>query len=256
MILENQLILTSNSLNLQPNKNFLKKCVQLYETLNVRHALMIVGKPGIGKSKVLKVLKESIKNLKGNSGYNNVDSIVLNPKSILQKQLYGFIDISTQEWRKGLVQVKMTELVEKEKDLFKWLIFDGPVDTLWIENMNSLLDDNKKLCLEDSSSIILVENMNIIFEVDELKEASPSTISRNGMVLCEENTIDINDLFISYSNDLPKAFDNKLLSHFRAHAFWFFNTILEFVYKNCIFGLNIDRHHITKIFLDIFCNTI
>jgi dynein heavy chain len=251
-LLYNQLEASAEKFNLQPNPNFIKKCIQLYETMNVRHALMIVGRPGLGKTKVIETLKDSYKALKGNPGFGHVECNIMNPKSILLKQLYGYIDISTQEWKKGILQVKMSELCEKEKDVYKWLIFDGPVDTLWIENMNSLLDDNKKLCLEDSSSIMLGENMNILFEVDDLKEASPATVSRNGMVLCEADTISISNLITSYKNKLPKVFTAKFLKHFNEITFWFINTIMEFIFKNCQFGITMDRHHLTKAFLDIF----
>lgn len=239
--------------NLQPTPNFVKKCIQLYETMNVRHALMIVGKPGMGKSKVIFTLKYAMSNLPKEQGFNKVETITLNPKSILQRQLYGYFD-STQEWKKGLLQVKMTDLCEKEKEIFKWLIFDGPVDTLWIENMNSLLDDNKKLCLEDSSSIYLADNMNIVFEVDDLKEASPATVSRNGMVLCEMDTISTDDLILSYCNTLPEHYyTQKLLDQFRDNAIWITNTCIEFIFKDHIeFGLPCDKFHLVINFLTVF----
>ena len=65
---------------------------------------------------------------------------------------------------------------------WQWLILDGPVDTLWVENLNTVLDDSKLLCLANGERIGLTTGMRLLFEVDNLSQASPATISRCAMV--------------------------------------------------------------------------
>jgi dynein heavy chain len=134
-------------LNKVPTENFLAKIIQLYDTIQVRHGLMIVGPTGGGKSCNYKTLAHAMTALKHLDLYEKVHYHILNPKAILMGQMYGDFDPQTTEWQDGILAKIIQDCAKDESPEKHWVMFDGPVDAIWIENMNTVLDDNKKLCL-------------------------------------------------------------------------------------------------------------
>ncbi|CAH2292037.1 dynein heavy chain 9, axonemal [Pelobates cultripes] len=164
-------------LKLQAEDNFVLKVVQLEELLAVRHSVFIVGNAGTGKSQVLKSLNKTYQIMKRRPVWTD-----LNPKAVTNDELFGIINPSTREWKDGLFSSIMRELANVTHDGPKWIVLDGDIDPMWIESLNTVMDDNKVLTLASNERIPLNPTMRLVFEISHLRTATPATVSRAGIL--------------------------------------------------------------------------
>ncbi|KAM8719507.1 hypothetical protein ACLKA7_005702 [Drosophila subpalustris] len=64
----------------------------------------------------------------------------------------------------------------------KWIVLDGDIDPMWIESLNTVMDDNKVLTLASNERIALTKEMRLLFEIASLRTATPATVSRAGIL--------------------------------------------------------------------------
>ncbi|KAM5302539.1 dynein axonemal heavy chain 11 isoform 2-T2 [Glossophaga mutica] len=164
-------------LRLQSEESFILKVVQLEELLAVRHSVFVVGNAGTGKSQILRTLNRTYVNMKQKPIWND-----LNPKAVTTDELFGFIHHATREWKDGLFSSILREQANLPHDGPKWIILDGDVDPLWIESLNTVMDDNKVLTLASNERVALTPSMRLLFEIHHLGTATPATVSRAGVL--------------------------------------------------------------------------
>lgn len=178
-----QQVLTDGKYVVLPHQ--VDKVVQLYETMLTRHTTMVVGGTGGGKSVVLNTLAQAQTRLGLPTKLH-----VLNAKAINISELYGVLDPVTRDWTDGLLSKTFRECCRPtDKQERRYILFDGDVDALWVENMNSVMDDNKILTLPNGERIRLAKHCSLLIEVADLQYASPATVSRAGMVYVDPKNL-------------------------------------------------------------------
>lgn len=134
----------------------------------------------------------------------------------------------------------------------KWVMFDGPVDAVWIENMNTVLDDNKKLCLNSGAVIKLSNVMTMMFEVDDLSFASPATVSRCGMIFLEPHQLGHTVLITSYVNKFKDVISEKVLANITDYLHYVIDICVVFTTYNSKMPQQVHSNILAMNTLELF----
>jgi dynein heavy chain 1, cytosolic len=194
--------------HLVATNTWIAKAHQVYQIQSIHHGAMMVGQSGSGKSAVWKTLLKALQRVEGVEGVCHI----IDSKVMSKEALYGNLDSTTREWTDGLFTGILRKIVDNlrgEDSKRHWIVFDGDVDPEWVENLNSVLDDNKLLTLPNGERLNLPPNVRILFEVETLKYATLATVSRCGMVWFSEDTVTPDMMVTNYLESLKtKTFDD------------------------------------------------
>ena len=151
-----------------------------------------------------KLTDEELDEIRANLNIKGVSMRRMNPKGLSIDELFGTFDKESHEWYEGLFTSQFREYANAKDDKKKWILLDGPIDFMWVENLNSILDDNKKMSLPNGESIKMSDGMCILLETNHMRNVTPATVSRCGLIyLHRTETCNPKAIFNQWLRKLP-----------------------------------------------------
>lgn len=176
-----------NILQIQFDLDITQKLGELSAAFSKKFAVILVGEAACGKSMLTYLFRECI-NLQFEYSQEKCDFVKIFPKSFTQPELYGRYE--SREWIEGIfVHILQSFIQKKNKKCYSVLHCDGPLDPQWAEQLQAGFDAEKKISLSNGDFIFLNNNIKVLFEVEDLKQASPSLVSRSSIIYMQNDIV-------------------------------------------------------------------
>ncbi|KAK9309475.1 hypothetical protein QLX08_000945 [Tetragonisca angustula] len=231
---------------------FKLKIIQIFELMHIHQCLILVGDPFVGKTEILNILQVVLMSLhkQGSEfGVNiHIDAII--PSTINVNHLFDHFDEKLKIWKDGIC----SEMIHSstKNDIFdrRWIIFDGPLNNLWIESLYAVLDTNKMLYLTSDEKINMTNSISIIFETMNMQDISPASLSTCGIIYIDSNCIDWRPYVKTYfsKHNIYNEYNEVLYLLFD----WIIDPSLQFIQKNCIVTFAVGHLHYVISILNLF----
>ncbi|XP_048580282.1 dynein heavy chain domain-containing protein 1 isoform X3 [Nematostella vectensis] len=210
--------------------------------------------------------QESNQQDKNSCAWHRLELKVVFPKAFTQQELFGYRDEESGLWQDGLISRyfrdstltsnTMTELLASNTEethrtlrgmggaghVEKWLVFDGEMDQLWMENMSTVLDSTRTLCLGNGESIAMPANLSVLFESSDLTHAAPSLVTRCAVVHCPDSIVGWKSVFRTWIKSAHSKWDisNRGLGIISCLMDHMVDSTLSFLSTNCRSVLTAD----------------
>ncbi|XP_070566099.1 dynein heavy chain domain-containing protein 1-like isoform X2 [Ptychodera flava] len=124
----------------------------------------------------------------------------------------------------------------------KWIIMDGQLSNCWVDNMNTLLDEQKKMCVNSGEQIDLMDSTSVLFETCNISGTSPALLGRCAVVYCSSDVVQWKMLFESWLQGAKGRWElfNKSLKVLTEMVEDTFPATIKFLSSDCSLSLSAD----------------
>lgn len=100
------------------------------KVIDIKHSMIVLGPSMSGKTTMIQAVANMI---------GNVDVATIFTKDVSHDEFYGWYD-QDKKWHDGVFSNQLKQFNLAQDGRLKWIVLNGPIDALFVENLNSVMD--------------------------------------------------------------------------------------------------------------------